>query len=167
MIYLFLNFFQQIIWLYFFDKTLYVWAHIYNLWLIICMPFSRAPPGLRSEGRGGLLSILMFPVALRNSQVCSTMANNSANILRALLAARNHALSQWTHRDPLMQWCKHFVFLWPHCTACRVLVPWSGIESRSMAVKACWFLIIGPPGKSLKQELSLLPFSYEESKRYP
>ena len=63
------------------------------LWLVIYMPFSRASPGLWPEGRRGLLSILIFPMAFRYCKICSIVANDNANILRAFLNAGYHALS--------------------------------------------------------------------------
>lgn len=60
------------------------------------MPTSRTSSWLWPEGKSGLLSILIFPLALRNREICSRIANTSVNILRTLLCARHHVLAPWT-----------------------------------------------------------------------
>lgn len=60
------------------------------------MPTSRTSSWLWPEGKSGLLSVLIFPLALRNREICSRIANTSVNILRTLLCARHHVLAPWT-----------------------------------------------------------------------
>ena len=46
-----------------------------------------------------------------------------------------------------MFFCWRFLIFWPHCTACRILVPQPGIEP---VVPIQGILITGLPGRSLK-----------------
>ena len=45
-----------------------------------------------------------------------------------------------------------FIYFWPHCTACGILVAQPGIEPMSPALESR-FLTTGPPGKSLEDTI--------------
>ena len=49
------------------------------------------------------------------------------------------------------------LFFWLHCKACRILVPWPGIESGPWHWKL-WVLTTGPPGNSLEIPHFIYPF---------
>ena len=51
-----------------------------------------------------------------------------------------------------------FIYFWPHCMACGILLSWPGVDPGPPAMKP-WVLTTGPPGKSLRL-LILLPWVY-------
>ena len=54
-----------------------------------------------------------------------------------------------------------FLFFWPHHTACRILVPWSGIEPGPQQWKH-WVPTSGPPGNSLNFFIYVFSFINKE-----
>ena len=82
------------------------------------------------------------------------------------LAWLSRGLSPTHHGCPM---CLHYNFFSPHHMLCGILVPWRGMEPRSLQWKR-WILTTGPPGKSPTLYLQTTEkghFSLLERKAFP